>query len=172
MRTQSVRRCSCQCNDDCVVSSCRPPGFTLNNTIYQQLVARYSDPDMTIDFDNFVGCLMRLEMMFSESFWWLMQKKTIFKKHSTNKLWGRCYPQLHRCISVWNIQSQSWNKCTNSGCVMFFRGTVESRPLSYYLGTETVNFLSPVSVFKEKNTTVHLLTRASLFHATKMSLTA
>ncbi|XP_056228684.1 calpain 2, (m/II) large subunit b [Seriola aureovittata] len=39
-------------------------GFTLNNTIYQQLVARYSDPDMTVDFDNFVGCLMRLEMMF------------------------------------------------------------------------------------------------------------
>lgn len=42
-------------------------GFTLNNTVYQLLVARYSDPDMTIDFDNFVGCLMRLEMMFSES---------------------------------------------------------------------------------------------------------
>uniref|UniRef100_A0A3B3YXW6 Calpain catalytic domain-containing protein n=1 Tax=Poecilia mexicana TaxID=48701 RepID=A0A3B3YXW6_9TELE len=41
--------------------------FSLNNTIYQQLVARYSDPDMTIDFDNFVACLMRLEMMFSES---------------------------------------------------------------------------------------------------------
>lgn len=44
-----------------------PSGFTLNNTIYQLLVARYSDPDMTIDFDNFVGCLIRLEMMFSES---------------------------------------------------------------------------------------------------------
>uniref|UniRef100_A0A8D3BLA5 Calpain 2, (m/II) large subunit b n=1 Tax=Scophthalmus maximus TaxID=52904 RepID=A0A8D3BLA5_SCOMX len=39
-------------------------GFTLNNSIYQLLVARYSDPDMTIDFDNFVACLMRLEMMF------------------------------------------------------------------------------------------------------------
>uniref|UniRef100_A0A3Q2DV95 Calpain 2, (m/II) large subunit b n=1 Tax=Cyprinodon variegatus TaxID=28743 RepID=A0A3Q2DV95_CYPVA len=39
-------------------------GFTLNNTIYQLLVARYSETDMTIDFDNFVGCLMRLEMMF------------------------------------------------------------------------------------------------------------
>uniref|UniRef100_A0A3Q4HW16 Calpain 2, (m/II) large subunit b n=1 Tax=Neolamprologus brichardi TaxID=32507 RepID=A0A3Q4HW16_NEOBR len=39
-------------------------GFSLNNNIYQLLVARYSDPDMTIDFDNFVGCLMRLEMMF------------------------------------------------------------------------------------------------------------
>uniref|UniRef100_A0A3P8X0X2 Calpain 2, (m/II) large subunit b n=1 Tax=Cynoglossus semilaevis TaxID=244447 RepID=A0A3P8X0X2_CYNSE len=39
-------------------------GFKLNNTIYQLLVARYSDTDMTIDFDNFVGCLMRLAMMF------------------------------------------------------------------------------------------------------------
>ncbi|XP_063333229.1 calpain-2 catalytic subunit-like [Pelmatolapia mariae] len=48
-------------------------GFTLNNNIYQLLVARYSDPDMTIDFDNFVGCLMRLEMMFK-----------VFKKLDTN----------------------------------------------------------------------------------------
>ncbi|KAA0712341.1 Calpain-2 catalytic subunit [Triplophysa tibetana] len=39
-------------------------GFCLNNTIYQQLVARYAEPDMTMDFDNFVACLMRLEMMF------------------------------------------------------------------------------------------------------------
>ncbi|KAI7791456.1 m-calpain [Triplophysa rosa] len=39
-------------------------GFCLNNTIYQQLVARYAETDMTIDFDNFVACLMRLEMMF------------------------------------------------------------------------------------------------------------
>ncbi|KAG9335856.1 hypothetical protein JZ751_003613 [Albula glossodonta] len=39
-------------------------GFTLNNSIYQILIARYADVDMTIDFDNFVACLMRLEMMF------------------------------------------------------------------------------------------------------------
>uniref|UniRef100_A0A3Q3MMW6 Calpain 2, (m/II) large subunit b n=1 Tax=Mastacembelus armatus TaxID=205130 RepID=A0A3Q3MMW6_9TELE len=39
-------------------------GFTLTNTIYQQLVARYADDDMSIDFDNFVSCLIRLEMMF------------------------------------------------------------------------------------------------------------
>uniref|UniRef100_A0A667W7N7 Calpain 2, (m/II) large subunit b n=1 Tax=Myripristis murdjan TaxID=586833 RepID=A0A667W7N7_9TELE len=52
--------CVCVCVCACVCSA----GFTLNNTIYQMLVARYSDPDMTIDFDNFVGCLMRMEMMF------------------------------------------------------------------------------------------------------------
>uniref|UniRef100_A0AAR2JMH9 Calpain catalytic domain-containing protein n=1 Tax=Pygocentrus nattereri TaxID=42514 RepID=A0AAR2JMH9_PYGNA len=39
-------------------------GFCLNNAIFQLLVARYADADLTIDFDDFVACLMRLEMMF------------------------------------------------------------------------------------------------------------
>ncbi|XP_023683852.2 calpain-2 catalytic subunit-like [Paramormyrops kingsleyae] len=39
-------------------------GFSLNNEIHQILGARYSNPDMTIDFDNFVSCLIRLELMF------------------------------------------------------------------------------------------------------------
>lgn len=39
-------------------------GFTLNDTIFQLLVARYAAPDLTIDFDDFVGCIMRLELMF------------------------------------------------------------------------------------------------------------
>uniref|UniRef100_A0A672LRW7 Calpain-2 catalytic subunit-like n=1 Tax=Sinocyclocheilus grahami TaxID=75366 RepID=A0A672LRW7_SINGR len=42
-------------------------GFTLNNTIFQLLVARYAETDMTLDFDNYVACLMRLEMMFRKS---------------------------------------------------------------------------------------------------------
>ena len=41
-------------------------GFTLNNCIHQILAARYGESDMTIDFDNFVSCVMRLEMMFSK----------------------------------------------------------------------------------------------------------
>lgn len=58
---------------------CRlPAGFTLNNTIYQLLVARYSDPDMTIDFDNFVACLMKLEMMFSKSWCIFEMRKILF----------------------------------------------------------------------------------------------
>ncbi|CAN9510006.1 unnamed protein product [Ophioblennius macclurei] len=39
-------------------------GFSLNNPLNQILVARYSEKDLTIDFDNFVGCLVRLENMF------------------------------------------------------------------------------------------------------------
>ncbi|KAF3836966.1 hypothetical protein F7725_004430 [Dissostichus mawsoni] len=41
--------------------------FLLNNPLHQILVARYSEPDLTIDFDNFVGCLVRLETMFTGS---------------------------------------------------------------------------------------------------------
>uniref|UniRef100_A0A672TDE8 Calpain-2 catalytic subunit n=1 Tax=Sinocyclocheilus grahami TaxID=75366 RepID=A0A672TDE8_SINGR len=39
-------------------------GFSLNNTLHQIMVARYSDTNLTIDFDNFVGCIVRLESMF------------------------------------------------------------------------------------------------------------
>ncbi|KPP57516.1 calpain-2 catalytic subunit-like, partial [Scleropages formosus] len=39
-------------------------GFTLCNSIHQIVVARYGNTDMTIDFDDFVGCCIRLEMMF------------------------------------------------------------------------------------------------------------
>ncbi|XP_069787116.1 calpain-2 catalytic subunit-like [Narcine bancroftii] len=39
-------------------------GFTLNNVLVQNIVARYANSDLIIDFDNFVGCLIRLETMF------------------------------------------------------------------------------------------------------------
>lgn len=39
-------------------------GFKLNNKIMQVLVARYSDTDLGVDFDNFVCCLVKLEAMF------------------------------------------------------------------------------------------------------------
>uniref|UniRef100_A0A8C4DB65 Calpain-2 catalytic subunit n=1 Tax=Dicentrarchus labrax TaxID=13489 RepID=A0A8C4DB65_DICLA len=40
-------------------------GFSLNNTLHQIIVARYSEPSLTIDFDNFVGSLIRLESLFN-----------------------------------------------------------------------------------------------------------
>ncbi|KAG5266917.1 hypothetical protein AALO_G00237750 [Alosa alosa] len=39
-------------------------GFSLNNPMHQVLVARYSDTNLSIDFDNFVCCLVRLESLF------------------------------------------------------------------------------------------------------------
>lgn len=39
-------------------------GFSLSSALHQILVTRYSGPDLTIDFDSFVCCLMRLESMF------------------------------------------------------------------------------------------------------------
>uniref|UniRef100_A0A3P9NI87 Calpain-2 catalytic subunit n=1 Tax=Poecilia reticulata TaxID=8081 RepID=A0A3P9NI87_POERE len=39
--------------------------FSLNNSLHQIIVARYSETNLTIDFDNFVGCLIRLETLFT-----------------------------------------------------------------------------------------------------------
>uniref|UniRef100_A0A8C7LEK6 Calpain-2 catalytic subunit n=1 Tax=Oncorhynchus kisutch TaxID=8019 RepID=A0A8C7LEK6_ONCKI len=41
-------------------------GFSLNSSLHQIIVARYSESGLTVDFDNFVGCLIRLETLFSE----------------------------------------------------------------------------------------------------------
>ncbi|XP_061914443.1 calpain-2 catalytic subunit-like [Entelurus aequoreus] len=40
-------------------------GFSLNNPLHQIIVARYREPSYTIDFDNFVCCLVRLESLFN-----------------------------------------------------------------------------------------------------------
>ncbi|KAM6939559.1 calpain-2 catalytic subunit-like [Xenentodon cancila] len=39
-------------------------GFSLNSSLHQVVVARYSEPDLSMDFDNFVCCLVRLETLF------------------------------------------------------------------------------------------------------------
>ncbi|XP_008299856.1 calpain-2 catalytic subunit-like, partial [Stegastes partitus] len=39
-------------------------GFQVNSTVIQEIVGRYADRSFAIDFDGFVGCLIRLEMLF------------------------------------------------------------------------------------------------------------
>ncbi|XP_069811445.1 calpain-8-like isoform X1 [Dendropsophus ebraccatus] len=39
-------------------------GFTLNNAIQQSIAKRYSDTDLTINFDSFISCMIRLETLF------------------------------------------------------------------------------------------------------------
>uniref|UniRef100_A0A8C9Y9A8 Calpain 2 n=1 Tax=Sander lucioperca TaxID=283035 RepID=A0A8C9Y9A8_SANLU len=42
------------------------PGFHVNSAVLQSIVSRYSDAQYVIDFDSFVGCLIKLEMLFSK----------------------------------------------------------------------------------------------------------
>lgn len=42
------------------------PGFKLTNNLFQLIILRYTEDDMSVDFDNFVTCLVRLETMYSE----------------------------------------------------------------------------------------------------------
>ncbi|KAG2460157.1 CAN1 protein, partial [Polypterus senegalus] len=39
-------------------------GFKLTKHLHELIIMRYADQDMTVDFDNFVCCLIRLEAMF------------------------------------------------------------------------------------------------------------
>uniref|UniRef100_A0A8B9HAM3 Calpain-1 catalytic subunit n=1 Tax=Astyanax mexicanus TaxID=7994 RepID=A0A8B9HAM3_ASTMX len=41
-------------------------GFKLTNNLFQLIILRYAKPDLNVDFDNFVTCLIRLESMFKE----------------------------------------------------------------------------------------------------------
>uniref|UniRef100_A0A8C9VQJ2 Calpain 8 n=1 Tax=Scleropages formosus TaxID=113540 RepID=A0A8C9VQJ2_SCLFO len=42
-------------------------GGIVNNTVLQVIVSRYADAEYGIDFDCFVDCMIRLEMLYSES---------------------------------------------------------------------------------------------------------
>uniref|UniRef100_A0A8C6L1B4 Calpain 8 n=1 Tax=Nothobranchius furzeri TaxID=105023 RepID=A0A8C6L1B4_NOTFU len=50
-------------------------GFQVNSALLQAIVNRYADAQYAIDFDNFVGCLIKLEMLFSK---WRQSLKHIF----------------------------------------------------------------------------------------------
>uniref|UniRef100_A0A673A7C8 calpain-2 n=1 Tax=Sphaeramia orbicularis TaxID=375764 RepID=A0A673A7C8_9TELE len=39
-------------------------GFQVNSSVIQEIISRYTDSSFAIDFDSFVGCLIRLEMLF------------------------------------------------------------------------------------------------------------
>uniref|UniRef100_A0A3P8U439 Calpain 8 n=1 Tax=Amphiprion percula TaxID=161767 RepID=A0A3P8U439_AMPPE len=41
-------------------------GFHVNSQVLQAIVSRYADHQYAVDFDSFVGCLIKLEMLFSK----------------------------------------------------------------------------------------------------------
>lgn len=38
-------------------------GFPLNDQLFRMIIRRYSDEDGNMDFDNYIGCLVRLDAM-------------------------------------------------------------------------------------------------------------
>ncbi|XP_073792402.1 calpain-8 isoform X1 [Danio rerio] len=53
-------------------------GFQLNNDVLEVLIARYANQEYAIDFDSFVSCLIRLELLFK-----MFQ---LFDKKNTGKI--------------------------------------------------------------------------------------
>lgn len=49
------------------VCTCTCAGFPLNQQLYKMIVRRYSDEHEDMDFDNYIGCLVRLDAMCRES---------------------------------------------------------------------------------------------------------
>uniref|UniRef100_A0A672MGJ7 Calpain-1 catalytic subunit-like n=1 Tax=Sinocyclocheilus grahami TaxID=75366 RepID=A0A672MGJ7_SINGR len=73
-------------------------GFKLNNKLHQIIVARYSDGD-TIDFDNFVCCLVKLEAMF-RTFRELDKEGSGVAELNVSEV-GRFLPSVHLYFSKW-----------------------------------------------------------------------
>uniref|UniRef100_A0A8C2G816 Calpain 8 n=1 Tax=Cyprinus carpio TaxID=7962 RepID=A0A8C2G816_CYPCA len=64
-------------------------GFQLNNDVLQVIISRYAKQQYAIDFDCFVGCLIRLEMLFKIF-------KTFDKKNS-GKIELDILQVMHKC---------------------------------------------------------------------------
>uniref|UniRef100_A0A8C2II28 Calpain 8 n=1 Tax=Cyprinus carpio TaxID=7962 RepID=A0A8C2II28_CYPCA len=68
---------------------CFSTGFQLNNEVLEVIISRYANQQYAIDFDCFVGCLIRLEMLFKIF-------KT-FDKKDTGKIELDILQVTHKC---------------------------------------------------------------------------
>uniref|UniRef100_A0A672ME93 Calpain-1 catalytic subunit-like n=1 Tax=Sinocyclocheilus grahami TaxID=75366 RepID=A0A672ME93_SINGR len=107
LKTDGFSLESCRCmvslmdvSFDCKMLSnfCLSNSFKLNNKLHQIIVARYSDGD-TIDFDNFVCCLVKLEAMF-RTFRELDKEGSGVAELNVSEV-GRFLPSVHLYFSKW-----------------------------------------------------------------------
>uniref|UniRef100_W5KSW0 Calpain, small subunit 1 b n=1 Tax=Astyanax mexicanus TaxID=7994 RepID=W5KSW0_ASTMX len=55
--------CSGTIGADELPAAFRAAGFPLNDQLFKMIIRRYSDESGNMDFDNFIGCLVRLDAM-------------------------------------------------------------------------------------------------------------
>uniref|UniRef100_W5KSV9 Calpain, small subunit 1 b n=2 Tax=Astyanax mexicanus TaxID=7994 RepID=W5KSV9_ASTMX len=55
--------CSGTIGADELPAAFRAAGFPLSDHLFQMIIRRYSDESGNMDFDNFIGCLVRLDAM-------------------------------------------------------------------------------------------------------------
>lgn len=64
--------CSIDWNDQKSPEECLTPemfpGFPLNDQLFKLIIRRYCDQNGDMDFDNFIGCVVRLDAMCRKSF--------------------------------------------------------------------------------------------------------
>lgn len=108
----SPSECPCHCTVMCLVSR---SGFRLNNQLYDIITMRYANESMNIDFDSFIGCLVRLEAMFSKS--------------EPPALQATSVPQLDSAVKIFNFELFKFYLATVWG------GLFIHFLLQYYLST-------------------------------------
>lgn len=87
-------------------------GFKLTNNLFQLIILRYTEADMSVDFDNFVTCLVRLETMYSE---WTLLSPPIQLKHTSNT---DLFHLLQRPLTTWT-QTKTTSSASTSSRLVF-----------------------------------------------------
>lgn len=129
-------------NDGCF----NPAGFHVNSAVLQAVVSRYADAQYAIDFDSFVGCLIKMELLFSKC---QLRRNTVIMSELKQSLHRQepylfCLSPCQKCLRPWKEATQgrlSWicNRCVGkrakatdlsavliwkAGCVTVFPLTV------------------------------------------------
>lgn len=75
--------CGCGCENSCVSLS----GFPLKDQLFQMIIRRYSDENGNMDFDNYIGCLVRLDAMCRKFALWSEADAVQKFYHDDSKDW-------------------------------------------------------------------------------------
>lgn len=91
----------------------------------QAIVSRYADAQYAIDFDSFVGCLIKLEMLFSKcqptrEYHFSMSHVDLYDLRAVACLHYMCLfflPLNQKCLRLWKVLTQGRLSWICSRCV-------------------------------------------------------